>query len=281
MQPCLNLSTVLRADLEEAVGAAARAGFETVELWVDSLERYLDTHRTDDLRRLLDSHRMQVISIGDIESITFCSRDQFDDLRRRCERLASVARAIACPTLVASASVRPRGLEESQVASEISSVLGKLLDVTEPEGVGLALAFRGFNWCAINTLEQALKAVESRAARQAGLALDTFDLHATGVQAEVLRSIDIALISVMRLSDCLSVPAAILSETDRALPGEGVADLDSMLSALHDRGFQGPVSLKILNPKLWGLGAEEVARVVMAITEQYLPGMCSEETHKK
>ena len=281
MQPCLNLATILRADLEEAVGAAARAGFETVELWVDSLERYLDTHQTDDLCRLLDSHRMKVISIGDIESITFCNRDQFDDLRRRCERLASVAHAIACPTLVVSASVRPRRIEESRVTSEVSSVLGKLLDIAEPEGVGLALAFRGFNWCAINTLEQALKAVESHAERRTGLALDTFDLHATGVQTEALRSIDIARISVMRLSDCLRVPAAILSETDRALPGEGVADLDSILSTLHNMGFQGPVSVKILNPKLWGLDAEDVARVVMAITEKYLSGMCPEETHKK
>jgi len=281
MQPCLNLATVLRADLEEAVDAAARAGFETVELWVDSLERYLDTHQTEDLCRLLDSHRMHVISIGDIESITFCNQEQFDDVRRRCERLAAVARAIACPTLVVSASVRPRGIEESQVASDISSVLGKLLDIAEPEGVGLALAFRSFNWCAINTLEQALKAVTSHAGRQIGLVLDTFDLHATGVQAETLRSIDIARISVMRLSDCLSVPAAILSETDRALPGEGVVDLDGMLSTLSEGGYKRPVSLKILNPKLWGLNAEEVARVVMAITEKYLPGMCSEEAHKK
>lgn len=275
MQPCLNLTTILRADLEEAVGAAAQAGFEHVEIWVECLEKYLDTHTIDDLRGLLDTHRMSVLGIGDIESITFCSAEQFDQLRLRCERLASVASAISCPTLVASASVRPRGVDNSRIASETSSVLEKLLDTVEPAGVGLALAFRGFGWCAVNSLDQAREALAEHEGRRIGLALDTFDLHATGVPPDTLESVEPSRIFVMRLSDCIDVPSAILSETDRALPGEGVGRLDDMLAALRKAGFSGPISLKILSPKLWSLDASEIAKVVMAISEQYLPGMCS------
>ena len=275
MQPCLNLTTILRADLEEAICAAAQAGFDTVEIWVECLERYLDTHTIDDLRRLLDAHRMGVLSIGDIESITFCNPEQFDQLRLRCERLASVASAVSCPTLVASASVRPHGADASRIARETSSVIGKLLDTLEPAGVGLAFAFRGFGWCAVNSLDQAREAVECHAGRRIGLALDTFDLHTTGVSPNTLETVESSRIFVMRLSDCIDVPPAILSETDRALPGEGIGRLDDMLEALGKSGFSGPVSLKILSPKLWGLDAAETAKIVMAVAGQYLPGTCS------
>jgi sugar phosphate isomerase/epimerase len=105
-----------------------------------------------------------------------------------------------------------------------------------------------------------------------GLVLDTFDLHASGVEPARLKSIDPTCIAVMRLSDCEDVPSAILSETARALPGEGAARLDAMLEALDECGFSGPVSLKVLNPRLWSLDAAETARILMAITEQYLPG---------
>ena len=274
MQPCLNLTTVLRANLEEAVSAAAQAGFGTVEIWVDCLERYLETHTIDDLRGLLDAHHMSVLSIGDIESITFCTAEQFDQLRLRCERLASVAGAISCPTLVASASVRPRNVDVSRIADETASVLGKLLDTVEAAGVGLAFAFRGFGWCAVNSLDQAREAVEYHKGRRIGLALDTFDLHTTGVSPETLESVEPSRISVMRLSDCIDVPPAILSETDRVLPGEGIGRLDDMLEAVGKAGYSGPVSMKILSPRLWGLDAAETARIVMAITEKYLPGMC-------
>jgi len=271
MRPCLNLITVFRADLETAISAAAEAGFAEVELWVDSLERYLENHSVDELCALLDAHRMKVCGIGDIESITFCDAEQLDLLTRRCERLASVARAISCPTLVASASVKPRDADGARIAEETASAVGRLLDAIEPHGVGLALAFRGFIWCAVNTLDQAKEAVRAHAGRRVGLALDTFDLHATGVGAEDLKSLDPDRIYTVRLSDCEDVPPAVLTETARALPGEGAARLGDMLRALCEAGYAGPISMKIPSPRLMGLDPAEAARVVMTVSEPYLP----------
>jgi sugar phosphate isomerase/epimerase len=270
MHPCLNLTTLIRADLETAVCAAAGAGFGAVELWADALERYLETHTTEDLRGLLESHRVEAVSIGDIESITFCTPNWFEALRRRCESLAAVARAISCPTLVVSASVRPREVDEKEIVEEAASALGRLLDVVEPEGVGLALAFRGFLWCAVNTLGQAREAVTAHPGRRVGLVLDTFDLHASGEQPDALKSIDPEKIFVVRMGDCEDFPPALLSETCRALPGEGAARLDEMLQVVGDLGWSGPVSLKVTNPKLVNLDASEAAQVVMAVSEPYL-----------
>lgn len=277
MRPCLNLTTILRADLEAAVKAAAEAGFSAVELWVDSLERYLESHSLEDLRNLIETHRLEVTSIGDIESITFCDPEQFEMLRRRCEELAAVAAAISCPTLVACASVRPPDADEPKIVEETAAALGKLLDVVEPSGVGLALAFRGFTWCAVNTLEQAREAVAAHVGRRVGLVLDTFDLHAAGVEPDDLKLIDPAGVFLVRMSDCENVPAALLSDADRTLPGEGVARLDAMLEAVRGIGYSGYVSLKILSPKLYSLDAAEAAKMVMAVSEPYLAAASTKE----
>lgn len=277
MRPCLNLTTIFQADLETGISAASEAGFQTVELWVESLERYLETHTVDDLRGLLEKNGVQVAGIGDIESVTFCEAERKQELHRRCEKLAEVACAISCPTLVVSASVRPRGADDNSIAEEAVSALGGLLDVVEPAGVGLALAFRGFMWCAVNTLEIARETVAAHRGRRVGLVLDTFDLHATGAGPDAFRIVDQADISVMRLCDCESVPAAIRTETARTLPGEGAAELDAMIEAAAGAGYCGPVSLKIPSSKLMGLDADEAAKVVMAIADQYLSGASAEK----
>jgi sugar phosphate isomerase/epimerase len=204
--------------------------------------------------------------------VTFCTPEQFEEIRRGCERLASIANAISCPTLVVSASVRPRDVDDSQIVQETASVIASLLDIVEPQSVGLAFAFRAFDWCAVNSLEQTLEAIGHHAGRQVGLALDTFDLHASGVHPDALRTLDPDRIAVLRLGDCEDLPAAILSDTDRVLPGEGVADLDAMLGALAEAGYAGDVSAKILSQRIWGIDAAEAASVIMAITRKYLPG---------
>ena len=276
MRPCLNLITLMRSELEEAVSAAAEAGFEAVELWVETLEKYLNTHTPDELVNLLQTHGMKVSSIGDIESVTFCNPEQFTEIRRGCERLASVAQAVSCPTLVVSASVRPPDADDAQIIEETASVIDTLLDIIEPNGVGLAFAFRAFDWCAVNSLEQILEAMKHHVGRQIGLALDTFDIHASGTQPDALKSLKPSQISIVRLSDCEDVPPPILSDTDRVLPGEGAANLDAMLEALANAGYTGDVSLRILSQRMWGIDAIEAAKVIMAVTQKYLPGMRQE-----
>jgi len=271
------MTTIFQADLETGVKAAAEAGFGAVELWVDSLERYLESHTTGDLRDLLQIHDIEVLGIGDIESITFCDSEQKDELHRRCRNLAAVANAISCPTLIASASVRPRDADRTRVAEETASVIGELLDIIEPAGVALALVFRGFVWCAVNTLAIARDAVSIHAGRRIGLALDTFDIHASGVSLDELKALEPTGILIVRLSDCEDVPAAILSETDRALPGEGAAEIGGILRALREGGYCGPVSLKIPSPRLLGLDASEAAKVVLTVSRPYLDGAVAEK----
>lgn len=278
MRPALNLMTLLRHNLEDGVAAAAAAGFESVELWVDALERYLKRHSVADLRNLLQEHQVRALSIGDIESVTFCTPQQFAEVRAQCARYAAIAREIGCPNLVVSGSVKPKGIERAALVEEAKSVLGRLLDAVEPEGVGLALAFKGFPWCSIHTLGMAAEVVAHHEKGQARLALDTFDIHNSGAEIEALESLDPERIAMVRLSDCADLPRPLLTDTCRALPGEGITELGAMMNSLARSRFSGAVSLKVLSPRLLNLGAKETAHMVMAAAEPYLAAARSERT---
>jgi 2-keto-myo-inositol isomerase len=267
--PALNLVSLLRADVEQGVSAAAQAGFSNVELWVDSLEKYLKAHPVIDLQCLLDEHGIRVSAIGDIESVTFCNRQQFAELRAQCARLAILAREIGCPALVISGSVCPRGLDSAAVSAEVNSVLESLLEITEPQGIGLALAFRGFSWCSVNSLQQAIEAVERCNGRRIGVALDTFDLHAAGAGLDKIRSIPSSRILVARLADCPDISRPLLTDSARLLPGEGKAALPEMLKSIEHAGFSGPVSIKVISPRLLDLKPNQIAHMAMAAAEPY------------
>lgn len=260
----------MRADLVEAIVSAADAGFEYIELWVDSLEKYLEGHSADDLRQLLEKRHLQVLSVGDIESITFCTTEQFTRIRSQCAHLATIAKEIDCPQLVVSGSVKPKGVDPAAIASEVHSVLEQLLDVVEPQGVRLALAFRGFSWCSINSLEQAVQAVTAFTNRNLGLALDTFDLHLTGVEERTLAKVDPHKIFILRLSDCADIHPALLTDTARAMPGEGKAGLVAMLDAIGRAGFSGPVSVKVFSPRLLNMETAEIAKQAMTSIKPFL-----------
>jgi hypothetical protein len=82
----------------------------------------------------------------------------------------------------------------------------------------------------------------------------------------------------VRLSDCANLPPPLLTDTGRVLPGEGIAELAAMMTALARSRFFGAISVKVLSPRLLNLGAKETAHMVMAAAEPYLAAARSERT---
>ena len=62
MYSCINGATTMPYTLEQDLEAAAKAGFEAVEIWSRKLDRYLETHSVEALKELLDQHQLKVAS---------------------------------------------------------------------------------------------------------------------------------------------------------------------------------------------------------------------------
>ncbi len=59
----------------------------------------------------------------------------------------------------------------------------------------------------------------------------------------------------MQLSDLIGVPRELATDADRILPGEGDFQLRPIVEQLRSIGYDGWVSLELLNPTVWQLKA--------------------------
>ena len=62
-----------------------------------------------------------------------------------------------------------------------------------------------------------------------------------------------------RLSDLSGTPREIAGDSDRILPGEGDFQIEPIIEQLRSFGYEGHVSLEVLNPSLWEIAADRVA----------------------
>ncbi len=65
----------------------------------------------------------------------------------------------------------------------------------------------------------------------------------------------------MQVCDLAGVPRELAADADRILPGEGDFALDPILRRLRTVGYDGWVSLELLNPILWQVPLSQMAEL--------------------
>jgi sugar phosphate isomerase/epimerase len=137
--------------------------------------------------------------------------------------------------------------------------------------VGMAIEFSPFR--AVATIPDALDvaAVAGRRCR-AGVLVDSWHFSVGESTWHDLQRVPLDLIAYVQFADAL--PACsdrVMDETmnRRALPGDGVLELDRFASTLLERGWDGCVSAEILNSELRRLPAEDLLPRIARATERY------------
>jgi sugar phosphate isomerase/epimerase len=75
-----------------------------------------------------------------------------------------------------------------------------------------------------------------------------------------------ANLAFVQLSDLSGVPRELATDADRVLPGDGDFQLEPVLQQLRTLGYDGWVSLELMNPMLWNTKASQVAELgIMAL----------------
>src|SRR5258706_13804426 len=97
MKLSFNGATTMKADLETDIRAAGAAGFEYLELWAVKLRQFLKTRSVSDLKTLLSQNGVKPLSLNSIEYVTFRDAPAQAQIRRECEELSAMAKAIAGP----------------------------------------------------------------------------------------------------------------------------------------------------------------------------------------
>ncbi len=110
-------------------------------------------------------------------------------------------------------------------------------------------------------LETAIALVAQCGSRNAGVCLDAFHFQTGPSKLEDLDGVPAELIAWVQLSDVSGTPRELAGDADRILPGDGDFPLPALVERLARTGYDGHVSLELLNPNLWHVAADRVTEL--------------------
>jgi sugar phosphate isomerase/epimerase len=163
---------------------------------------------------------------------------------------------LAVPTLIVAADfVRELVPDDYRRAAES---LAEASELASRSGVRIALEFQKLaTFCA--SLDTTLALIAQCGAEGLGVCLDLFHYYTGPSKFEDLAYLSPANLAWVQVCDLSGTPRELAGDGDRILPGEGDFQIEPILDHLGGMGYDGYVSLEVLNPQLWRIPAERVA----------------------
>src|SRR5579883_1419076 len=248
MKPCISEATTLPCSFAEDVAAYAGAGCRAMEVWLTKLETHLETHSAADTRKLLEDKSMTLAAASYQGGLLLSQGEQrrahYDHFRRRLD----LCQQFGIGTLLLVADFVDR-IDATALGRVVVS-LTQAAQWAAGFDVRLALEFRGSaTFC--SSLDTALALVEQCGEPNVGVNFDVFHYYTGRSKFEDLALLTPRNLAFVQLCDLAGVPRELASDADRILPGDGDFQLEPILQRLRDLGYDGWVSLELMNPTLW------------------------------
>jgi sugar phosphate isomerase/epimerase len=258
MKPCISEATTLPATFVEDVAAYAHAACPALEVWLTKLETHLESHSAAETRRLLADRNVTLAAASYQGGLLLSQGEQrkahYDHFRRRLD----LCQQFGIPTLLVVAdfagAIDRTALERALVS------LKQAAQWAAGFGVRLALEFRGrATFCA--SLDTAVALVNQCSEPNVGVNLDVFHYYTGPSKGEDLELLTAANLAFVQLCDLAGTPRELATDADRVLPGDGDFRLGPIVDRLRAIGYDGWVSLELMNPMLWKMKPVQVAEV--------------------
>ncbi|WP_326827721.1 MULTISPECIES: bifunctional sugar phosphate isomerase/epimerase/4-hydroxyphenylpyruvate dioxygenase family protein [unclassified Streptomyces] len=239
-----SIATVsISGTLTEKLNAAARAGFDGVEIFENDLlaspltpEQIKD--RAADLGLAISLYQ----PMRDIEGLP---ADAFAQSLRRAEHKFRVMRRLGADTVLVCSNVSPQAVDDDALAADQLRQLADLASEYE-----IRVAYEALAWGRhVNTYDHAWRIVESADHPSLGVCLDSFHILARGSDPKGIESIPGEKIFFLQLADAPLMTMDVLqwSRHYRCFPGQGEFDLAAFVQSTVRAGYQGPLSLEVFN----------------------------------
>jgi len=242
-----SIATVsLSGPLTEKLTAAARAGFDGVEIFEnDLLASPLGPEeirsRCADLGLSIDLYQ----PMRDIEAVP---PEEFARNLRRARRKFELTRRLGADTVLVCSSVSPLAVDDDALAAE---QLSALADAAREYGV--RVAYEALAWGRhVNTYDHAWRIVQAAGHPALGTCLDSFHILSRTSGPKDLDGIaDIPgeKIFFLQLADAPLLAMDVLqwSRHYRCFPGQGGFDVADLVRRVLATGYDGPLSLEVFN----------------------------------
>jgi sugar phosphate isomerase/epimerase len=232
----------------DLVSAASAAGFTAVGINADRVDpAAVDAYATTGVR----CHELLAFVVGDDEAATMAGAEQ----------LADRAQRIGAQWVLTVFTAKPPTQRISRCAN--------LFD-----GVGAGMAVECSPLGAIPSMRDGIEYVRaaSRTAR-AGLLVDSWHFCFSDDTWDDLAAVPLDDIAYLQFTDALEPEYRdrMVRESlhRRALPGEGILELDRFAATLLGRGWDGTVSVEVLSAQLRELPVDELVGRLYTTTAAY------------
>ncbi len=255
MKLCLSEATTMPSSFAEDVENISDAGCQAMEVWLTKLETHLEKHSVAETKRWIADRGMALAAASYQGGLLLSQGEQrkvlYDDFRKRLD----LCQAFSIPTLVVVADfvekVNQTDLERAIVSLGQAAQWAQAFDLT------LALEFRGRNaFCA--SLDTALALIAQTGQPNVGVCLDVFHYYTGPSKFEDFDLLTLDRLALVQLCDLAGVPRELAADADRIFPGDGDLRLAPILQRIRDLGYQGYVSLELMNPLFWRTNASQL-----------------------
>ncbi|PWG07875.1 4-hydroxyphenylpyruvate dioxygenase [Streptomyces sp. V2] len=242
-----SIATVcLSGTLTEKLAAAARAGFDGVEIFENDLLASPLTPeeiaaRAADLGLTIDLYQ----PMRDIEAVP---EDLFARNLRRARHKFELMGRLGVDTVLVCSNVSVLALDDDELAA---AQLARLADAARESGI--RVAYEALAWGRhVSTYDHAWRIVRDAGHPSLGTCLDSFHILSRGSEPKDLEGIaDIPgeKIYFLQLADAPVMAMDVLqwSRHYRCFPGQGGLDVAGLLRHVLATGYAGPLSLEVFN----------------------------------
>jgi len=267
MKPCISQATTLPSTFAEDVANYADAGCMALEIWLTKLEDHLEKHSIQDTHQLLRDRGMALAAASYQGGLLLSQGDARKAHHEHFRRRLDMCQEFKIPTLVVVADFVDK-VEQTSLDRAIVS-LREAARWAAGFGVTLALEFRARNtFCA--SLDTALALVHACGEPNVGVNLDVFHYYTGPSKFEDFAGLTLDRLAHVQIADLAGVARELATDSDRVLPGDGDFQLEPILDFLRRLGYQGWVSLELMNPVLWRSNPKQVAEIAFTSVRKIL-----------
>jgi 2-keto-myo-inositol isomerase len=267
MKPCISQTTTMPGSFAEDVANYADAGCDALEVWLTKLENHLEKNSAADTRKLLGDRGMTLAAAAYQGGLLLSQGEQrkahYEHFRKRLD----LCQQFGIKTLVVVADFVDK-IDETALNRGIVS-LTQAAQWAAGFDVTLALEFRGKNtFCA--SLDTAIALVQACGEPNVGVNLDVFHYYTGPSKFEDFAHLTVDRLAHVQIADLSGVARELAGDADRVLPGDGDFQLAPILDVLRRLGYQGWVSLELMNPTLWRANPKQVAEIAFTSLRKIL-----------